>query len=382
MDSPPPGGLSAFRGARLMARAWLVLASVQGLTGRDVASLLETFGDAEALVRTPPARLRTAGTGDAVAAAIAQPDAAHIAGAEAWLGGAPDRHLVSWADPRYPQLLREIPDPPVALFVRGDPAALSLPQLAIVGSRNASAGGAETARAFAAHLARCGLAIGSGLALGIDAAAHAGAMEAGGQTIAVLGTGPDQVYPRRNAGLAERVAGQGALCSEFLPGMPPLRENFPRRNRIISGLAVGTLVVEARLQSGALITARRAAEQGREVFAIPGSIHNPLAKGCHRLIREGAKLVESGEHILEELAGPLASVTTPAQAVPAPGAQASARDPQYARLLDALGWDTVDADTLVLRSGLTAAEVSSMLLILELEGSVQLLAGGRYQRQR
>jgi DNA processing protein len=197
-----------------------------------------------------------------------------------------------------------------------------------------------------------------------------------------MGTGPEQVYPRRHAALAEEIAAHGALCTEFPPGMPPLRENFPQRNRIISGLAVGTLVVEARLHSGALITAHRAIAQGREVFAIPGSIHNPLAKGCHLLIREGAKLVESAEHILEELAGLLdVASAAPAPAI-APVAGEPALDPDYARLLDALGWDTVDVDTLVLRSGLTAAEVSSMLLILELQGSVTPLAGGRYQRQR
>lgn len=303
-------------------------------------------------------------------------------GAEAWLAAAPDHHLISWDDPRYPALLRQIPDPPVALFVRGDPACLAVPQLAIVGSRNASPGGAATARAFATHLARCGLGITSGLALGIDAAAHAGALAGGGTTVAVLGTGPDRIYPREHVALAGAIAARGALCSEFPPGMGPMRGNFPRRNRLISGLAVGTLVVEARLQSGALITARRAIEQGREVFAIPGSIHNPLAKGCHQLIREGAKLVDSAEHILEELAALLASTATVAASPTGEAAPAQERDPDYVRLLDALGWDTVDTDTLALRSGLTPAEVSSMLLILELEGSVQPLPGGRYQRQR
>lgn len=304
-----------------------------------------------------------------------------------WLAGGADRHYVHRDDPRYPPLLRQISDAPEALFVRGDPAALSQPQLAIVGSRNATAGGLETARAFATHLAGCGFGITSGMALGIDAAAHAGAIAGGGRTVAVMGTGPDLVYPRRHAALAGQIAAHGALCTEFPPGMAPLRENFPRRNRIISGLAVGTLVVEARLQSGALITAHCATEQGREVFAIPGSIHNPLAKGCHRLIREGAKLVESTEHVLEELAellgaGTLAGEMSGANVAASTGAPAHADDPDYARLLDALGWDTVDADTLVLRSGLTAGEVSSMLLILELEGSVLPLAGGRYQRQR
>jgi DNA processing protein len=367
-----------------VSEAWLVLADAPGLTGPGLDAPLRAFGDAEALVRAPPAALRAAGFSEAAVDAIRAPQCARVAAGVAWLGAGSDHHLVGWDDARYPPLLRQIADPPVALFVRGDPASLSLPQLAIVGSRNASAGGVETATAFAAHLARCGLAITSGLALGIDTAAHSGALDAGGRTVAVLGTGPDQVYPRRNRELAARIAASGALLSEFLPGVPALKENFPRRNRIISALAAGTLVVEARLQSGALITARRAAEQGREVFAIPGSIHNPLAKGCHKLIREGAKLVESAGDILEEIAELLGVDVRQPATVRASDAMSSsrarARDPDYARLLDALGWDTVDVDTLVLRSGLTAAEVSSMLLILELEGSVQPLAGGRYQR--
>lgn len=368
-----------------MTRAWLTLADAASLDGASLAPLLEKFGGAEQLTAAKPGELRAAGVPDALAASLTNPDEAHLDAAAAWLTAAADHHLIGWNDPRYPPLLKQIQHPPVALFVRGDPASLSLPQLAIVGSRNASAGGVETAHAFAAHLAGCGLAITSGLALGIDAAAHAGALAAGGFTAAVLGTGPDRIYPARHAGLADAIAGHGALCSEFLPGVPPLRENFPRRNRIISGLAVGTLVVEARLQSGALITARCAAEQGREVFAIPGSIHNPMAKGCHRLIREGAKLVESADHILVELAELLAlpdEVAVPDRA-PARDAQREfALDAEYTRLLDVLGWDTVDIDSLVLRSGLTAGEVSSMLLILELQGTVQSLAGGRYQRQR
>lgn len=365
--------------------AWLILADAPGLDGASLAPLLGVFGDAGRLIAAKPAELRAAGVPDALADALRNPEEAHVEAGASWLAGGADRHLIGWDDARYPPLLKQTQHPPVALFVRGDPASLALPQLAIVGSRNASTGGAETAHAFAAHLAGCGLAITSGLALGIDAAAHAGALAGGGSTIAVLGTGPDRVYPQRNAALAEAIAARGALCSEFLPGVPPLRENFPRRNRIISGLAVGTLVVEARLHSGALITARYATEQGREVFAIPGSIHNPLAKGCHRLIREGAKLVESADHILVELAELLGAEYETASSPPAPAQETQsdlALDAEYARLLDALGWDTVDVDTLVTRSGLTAAEVSSMLLILELKGSVQPLAGGRYQRQR
>jgi len=368
-----------------MQRAWLILADAPGLSGAELPPLLAAVGGSEGLARASDATLRAAGASEALLAHLRAPHEARIAAADAWLAGAADRHLLGWEDPRYPPLLRQIPDPPVALFVRGDPQCLAEPQLAIVGSRNASPGGAATARDFAAYLAGCGLGITSGLALGIDAAAHAGALartgDGIGRTVAVLGTGPDQVYPRGHTQLADAIAAHGALCSEFLPGMGPMRGNFPRRNRIISGLALGTLVVEARLQSGALITARRAAEQGREVFAIPGSIHNPLARGCHRLIRDGARLVESAADILEELAPLLATPAAAATAAPAIPVQGPERDADYRRLLDALGWDTLDADTLALRSGLTPAEVSSMLLILELEGSVRPLPGGRYQRQ-
>lgn len=368
-----------------MSREWLILADVSSLDGLTLSRLLETFGSVESLIAAKASDLRAAGAPDNLVQSITRPDDAHLAAGAAWLAEAPVHHLIGWTDTRYPALLRQIRDPPVALFVRGDPACLAAPQLAIVGSRSASAGGVEAAHAFAAHLAGCGLTITSGLALGIDAAAHAGALAAGGHTVAVLGTGPDRVYPSRNSDLAAAIAAHGALCSEFLPGVLPLRENFPRRNRIISGLAAGTLVVEARLQSGALITARCAVEQGREVFAIPGSIHNPLAKGCHKLIREGAKLVESAAHILEELPELLAAGAAPATATVTlsnPSARDAESDPDYAKLLDAMGWDTLNVDTLVLRSGLTAAEVSSMLLILELQGSVQPLAGGQYQRQR
>jgi DNA processing protein len=272
------------------------------------------------------------------------------------------------------------------LVVRGNVAALAMPQLAIVGSRNATPSGTETAHSFAAHLAAHGFCITSGLAEGIDAAAHRGALAAAGQTIAVCGTGLDIVYPRRHEQLAlDIVASGGALVSEFAPGTPVFRGNFPRRNRLISGLSVGTLVVEASVRSGALITASHALEQGREVFAIPGSIHNPVARGCHRLIRNGAKLVETADDIVEELSGLLASL----RQSDAAGAQENAvestsnaaePDAEYAMLLAAMAWDPVDADSLVIRSGLTIGEVSSMLLMLEMQGSVRALSGGRYQR--
>lgn len=292
-------------------------------------------------------------------------------------------------DPRYPQLLREINQPPALLHVLGNVDSLQLPQLAIVGSRHATPGGAETAHQFAAWLAARGFCITSGLAEGIDAAAHRGALSVGGKTIAVCGTGLDTVYPRMHAALArEIVRSGGALVSEFAAGTTVHPSNFPRRNRLISGLSVGTLVVEASLRSGALITARHAMEQGREVFAIPGSIHSPVARGCHRLIRNGAKLVETAEDIVEELRGQLAGLALDASAIAPESRIADAAeitaDPQsgYAQLLDAMGWDPVDADHLVERCGLTIGEVSSMLLLLEMQGSVQSLSGGRYQRLR
>ena len=292
----------------------------------------------------------------------------------------PDTHLLTPADVGYPALLREIAGPPPQLFVRGSLEALSLPQLAIVGSRNATPAGTETAHDFASHLARGGFCVTSGLAEGIDAAAHRGALHAGGRTIAVCGTGPDIVYPRRHERLADDiVANGGAIVSEFAPGTPVFRSNFPRRNRLISGLSVGTLVVEAGVRSGALITARHAMEQGREVFAIPGSIHNPVARGCHLLIRNGAKLVETATDIVEELGGLLAGMQLPES--PGPSfALPVAVDGEYVKLLAAMAWDPVDADSLVARSGLTIGEVSSMLLMLEMQGSVRTLSGGRYQR--
>ncbi len=298
----------------------------------------------------------------------------------------PDAHLLTPADAAYPALLREIARPPPQLFVRGNVDALSLPQLSVVGSRNATPGGTETAHNFASHLAVRGFCITSGLAEGIDAAAHRGALEVRGRTLAVCGTGPDMVYPRQHERLAEEiVAAGGAIVSEFAPGTAVNRANFPRRNRLISGLSVGTLVVEAGVRSGALITARHAMEQGREVFAIPGSIHNPVARGCHQLIRNGAKLVETAADIVEELTSLLASLRledTPQHEGSSPKAPDGLADTgaEYAQLLAAMAWDPVDADSLVARSGLTIGEVSSMLLMLEMQGSVRALSGGRYQR--
>lgn len=297
----------------------------------------------------------------------------------AWLEQ-PGNHLLRLSEAHYPPLLRQIPYPPPLLFVHGNPDCLRRPQLAIVGTRNPTPLGRETAQRFATHLAEAGLAITSGLALGIDAAAHHGALaSADGHTVAVMGTSLDRVYPAKHRELAHAIAERGALVSELPIGTAALAENFPRRNRLISGLALGVLVVEAATRSGSLITARLAAEQGREVFAIPGSIHSPLAKGCHALIRQGAKLVETATDILEEL-GALAAVGAgEIEPLVAPSA-AVELDVEYQQLLAAMSDESVGVDILVERCGLTAEVVSSMLLILELEGYVAAVPGGSYCR--
>jgi len=295
-----------------------------------------------------------------------------------WLDDA-NHHLVTLADADYPPLLRETADAPIALFVAGGRALLRQPQLAIVGSRNPTPAGGDTAQAFARTLAEVGCVVTSGLARGIDAAAHQGALDASRPTIAVAGTGLDRVYPAAHRSLAHRIVQQGALVSEFPLGTPPLPGNFPVRNRVISGLSLGVLVVEAAARSGSLITARLAAEQGREVFAIPGSIHSPLSRGCHRLIRQGAKLVETAQDIIEEL-GPLlqfaGAVTAKTEHVPDVTLDARLYD-----LLQQIGYEPTVIDTIIVRSGLTADAVSSMLLELELKGMIGPCGGGRYMRR-
>jgi DNA processing protein len=352
-------------------RCWLGLIRAPGLGPATLLPWLPRDTDPCRLLASPPAELR---------AALARIPWERVDQDLAWLAD-PANHLLPPWSPDYPALLRDIADPPLALFVHGDPAVLGLPQLAMVGSRNPTSGGRQTAHDFARYLASAGLAITSGLAVGIDAAAHQGALDAPGITLAVTGTGLDRVYPARHRDLAHRIAERGALVSEFPPGTPPLPGNFPRRNRIISGLAVGTLVVEAALRSGSLITARQAAEQGREVFAIPGSIHNPLARGCHALIRQGAKLVETAGDIAEELAallGGLSVAGEPASEL-RPGVQ-PLQDPEYLELLEAMVFDPLTVDGLVARTGFSAEAVSSMLLLLELEGHVSSNPGGLFVR--
>jgi DNA processing protein len=282
--------------------------------------------------------------------------------------------IISLLDPRYPKLLHEIPDKPLLLYVRGNPQLLVESQCAIVGSRHPTPAGRELAQYFAQTLVKAGLHVTSGLALGIDAASHRGALAAGGKTLAVFGTGLNCIYPASNRKLAEEIISNGALISEFSPHEPPRAKNFPRRNRIISGLSLGVLVVEAALRSGSLITARCATEQGREVFAMPGSIHNPLARGCHHLIRQGAKLVETAEDILEEL-GALQAAFSPINPI-AKTKNHATLTPSERALLAQMSYDITPLDAMIMRSGLTASQVSSMLLSLELQGYVQTVRGG------
>ncbi len=337
----------------------------------------------------PPGGLAKLGLEPETVRSLHRPDEARIEADLQWLDR-PGRHLVTRCSEAYPALLQRIPSPPAALFVEGNPDALWLPQLAVIGSRNPTAGGLDHAEAFSAELCRLGLAITSGLASGIDSAAHDAALRSGGITIAVTGTGLDRVYPAGSAALAERIPRSGALVSELPPGSPPRRSHFPARNRIISGLSLGVLVVEAGLNSGTLITARHAAEQGREVFALPGSLHNPMVKGCHRLIREGARLVETSGEIMQELAPLAGELAEGLRERLAPGSEGDEDpqvenrrldDPDYRALWQVLAYDPVSVNSLVRKSGLKVQVVSSMLLMLELDGLVEAHTGGRYSRK-
>ncbi len=351
------------------AALWISLSLIAGLGGQTLRALLSRFGTPEQIYATARSELRKA-VPENVAQSISEgPQQELIAPTLAWLQQ-PGNHLLTLADALYPTALFEISDPPPMLYAKGRLELLSAPAIAIVGSRSATPQGERTAEEFARALSDNGYCIVSGLALGIDGAAHRGALQGRGSTIAAVGTGLDIVYPARHRQLAHSIAQQGLLISEFPLGTASLAQNFPRRNRIISGLSRGCLVVEAHLQSGSLITARLAAEQGREVFAIPGSIHSPVAKGCHLLIRQGAKLVDSIQDILEELG------ETPASQPHQAAEEMLEADP----LLKQMGYDPVSMDALIERSGLTSESLSAMLLLLELEGKVASLPGGRYQR--
>jgi DNA processing protein len=358
---------------------WLALVRMPGVGPVTVQALLSHWGTPRHLFEMGGNALQESGLlGGPAKAYLRHPDWAAVEHDLEWLAR-PHRHVITRRDDLYPSLLNQIPDPPPVLFVQGDPGRLGDRQVAIVGSRNPTPSGEQTAAEFARHFARLGLTINSGLAVGIDAAAHRGALAGDGYTIAVTGTGLDRVYPARHRALADQIAARGALVSEFPPGTPPRRENFPRRNRLISGLSLGTLVVEAALQSGSLITARLAAEQGREVFAIPGSIHNPLARGCHALLRQGAKLVETAQDVLEEL-GPLAVWGELQDAPPASGPELAGETGEFTSLLGHIGFEPTSVDILVERSGLTADQVSSMLVVLELHGQIMSAPGGLYTR--
>jgi DNA processing protein len=361
--------------------AWVTLTRAPALDVPALVTALETLGQASGVIGASDSMRARAGLSAAAREFLRGATAGPSSAEGIWLQD-PHHHIVPFTDPRYPKLLRSLERCPIALYVAGNIDALNDPQLAVVGSRNPTAQGRDTAFAFAEYLAQRGLAIVSGLAEGIDAQAHRGALAAPGITLGVLGTGLDIIYPRDNARLAGEIQERGALVSEFPLGTPPRRANFPQRNRTIAGLSLGTLVVEAARRSGSLITARHAIDQGREVFAIPGSIHNPLSRGCHQLIRQGAKLTETADDILSELnfSAFLSDGSAPVSVSAAPGSLEPGMDKDHKILLDALGFDPVNLDVLVVRTGFKPEAVSSMMLILELEGHVQAAPGGRYSR--
>lgn len=375
---------SAFADADHLA-GWLRLDQTAGVGPDTARKLLAAFGLPDNIFSASFSQLRELVSARVAQALVAPLDDAMRARIDASLQWVkqPGNRIVTLADADYPRMLLEIADPPTLLYVKGRIELLSRPALAVVGSRNATAQGVANAEKFSEALSGAGLTIVSGMALGIDTAAHQGALrhaldgKNAGSTVAVIGTGADIVYPARNRSLAHRIAEIGCIVSEYPLGMPAIAANFPRRNRIISGLARGVLVVEAADQSGSLITARMAAEQGRDVFAIPGSIHSPLAKGCHQLIRQGAKLVESAQHILEEYAhdmlGEVDGVST---------AEPAGRDIAMTPLLQAMGFDPIDAETLMQRAGIDAPSLHAQLLTLELDGVIERLPGDVYRRLR
>lgn len=354
--------------------AWLTLNLIPGLGGEGMRALLKAFGSPRLVLEQSQAHLAGVVSAKQVRAIAKGPDSARLDESLKWLASA-NNHLVTLADTDYPQPLLQTADPPPLFFLKGRRELLAKRALAVVGSRNATPQGIDNAQAFSAALSHAGFTIVSGMALGIDTAAHRGGLAGASSSIAVVGTGLDLIYPAKNKSLAHELVEKGAIISEFSLGTPALAANFPRRNRIISGMCLGTLVVEAAVASGSLITARLAAEQGREVFAIPGSIHSPFSKGCHALIKQGAKLVESAQDILEELGtSRFAAVNqgaTPEQitsGLPVDG------------FLEVLGYDPVDFDTLAARTGLAPEILSATLMEYEIAGDLASLPGGKYQR--
>jgi DNA processing protein len=355
--------------------AWASLQLLPGVSARVLAGLLQALGGPEEVRGASRANLARLVPGELAAAIERGPEPVLLARTLSWIAE-PGHALVAWDDADYPRALLTISDPPPAFYYCGRRELLNRPAIAIVGSRNATPQGMENAESFAAALSASGFTIASGLALGIDAAAHRGGLSAAGSSIAVIGTGPDRIYPAANRDLGHRLAAEGGLLSEFPLGTPPLPANFPRRNRLLSGLSRGVLVVEATLASGSLITARFAAEQGREVFAIPGSIHSPFSKGSHRLIRDGAKLVETAQDVLEEL-GEVVSRKDDGVELPRPEPADDA-----GRVLAALGHDPAGVDALSVRTGLPAEAISVALLELELSGRIAPVPGGLFHRVR
>ena len=350
------------------SHALLRLACVHKLGRIHARKLLDAFGSASAVFAQAPGALAEHGAHRIAQALRTGVEEEVVERALHWRA-AEDHHLIAWNDERYPRLLREIADPPLVLYCRGRVELLQGDCIAVVGSRNATAQGRSDALAFAHALSEAGLTVVSGLALGIDASAHAGGLAGRSSSIAVLGTGIDQVYPRTNRRLAQRLAIEGCIATELAPGTPPLKGNFPVRNRLISGLSRGVLVIEAAMESGSLVTAKCALAQSRDVFAMPGSIHSPLSKGCHWLIREGAKITESADDVLLEL-GMARGCASPCEAqVPAAGS-----------LLDFMGFAPISLEELALRCGLGVARTAEGLSRLELDGDVAILTGGLFQR--
>jgi DNA processing protein len=361
--------------------AWMALSRAPAVNVPTLCKAFELLGDAPGIIESSDAARQRASFPAAAREFLDSSAAVPSAAERDWLHDA-SHHVLPFTDARYPALLRSTAGCPIALYVVGNADVLNDPQLSIVGSRNPSPGGRDTAFQFAASLAAAGLGITSGLAEGIDSAAHRGALAAQGITLAVLGSGVDVIYPQANRPLSEQIRRQGALISEFPLGTPPRRENFPRRNRIIAALSLGTLVVEAARRSGSLITARLAGDQNRELFAVPGSIHNPMSRGCHELIRQGAKLTETAADILSELnfSALFERLGRASGGPESPLELEAGMDKDHKILLDALGFDPADFDALVVRTGFKPETVSSMMLILELEGHVQAAPGGRYSR--
>jgi DNA processing protein len=360
--------------------AWLRLVHTPGLGSGAQRRLLAALGSPAAVFEAPAVALHAL-LKEPQRALLARPPVgfdALLAGTQAWLDATPGRRLLTLGDPDYPVPLLQTADPPTLLYLWGRPELLAREALAIVGSRSPTPQGRDTARSLGRALGQSGLTIVSGLALGIDGAAHEGALDTAGGTIAVLGSGLEQPYPPAHRTLAARIATQGLLVSEYPLAMPPLPDNFPRRNRLIAGLSRGCLVVEATLRSGSLITARLAAEAGREVFAIPGSIHAPQSRGCHALLREGAKLVETAEDVLEELRP---QHPPPAPTATGPAVEVAAPVDESGRLLQAMGFDPVGLDALQARGGWPVQQLNALLLELELDGRVARLPGGLFQRR-